>query len=226
MERSTDWPPFVSVSSFDHQVKFLVSSGSQMVDNSAAIVVEDLDTFHVTVHSASKRARVNHRSSRLAARNEDVSKTRKTPLSRVCHQPQRVSSSRIQKTSLPKHMQSVWKTVVASLHVLKWRYKEEFPGVLAYGLIDAGADITIICGKLFERVATVAQLKKRNVRKADKTPRTYDRRTFKLDERMDLDSSLKGKTRNTPVYIKMDAADQLLLSEGVCRDLGVVALLS
>ena len=26
----------------------------------------------------------------------------------------------------------------------------------------------------------------------------------------------------TPIYIKMDAADQLLLSEGVCRQLGVV----
>ena len=39
---------------------------------------------------------------------------------------------------------------------------------------------------------------------------------------MDLDITFEGKTLCTPVYIKMDAADQLLLSEGVCRQLGVV----
>ena len=71
-------------------------------------------------------------------------------------------------------------------------------------------------------VATVARLKKRNLKKADKTPRTYDQKTFKLDGRMDLDIAFEGKTMCTPVYIKMDAADQLLQSEGVCRQLGVV----
>ena len=39
---------------------------------------------------------------------------------------------------------------------------------------------------------------------------------------MDLDITFEGKTMCTPVYIKMDAADQLLLSEGVCRQLGVI----
>ena len=52
--------------------------------------------------------------------------------------------------------------------------KVEVQGVPAYGLIDTGADITIIGGKLFKRVATVARLKKRQFKKADKTPRTYD----------------------------------------------------
>lgn len=52
-------------------------------------------------------------------------------------------------------------------------------GVPAYGLIDTGADITIIGGKLFKRVATVARLKKRN-------SRTYDQKTFRLDGRMGL----------------------------------------
>jgi hypothetical protein len=40
--------------------------------------------------------------------------------------------------------------------------KVEVQGVPAYGLIATGADITIIGGKLFKRVATVARLKKRH----------------------------------------------------------------
>ena len=40
---------------------------------------------------------------------------------------------------------------------------------------------------------------------------------------MDLDITFDGKTMCTPVYIKMDAQDQLLLAEGVCRQLGIVS---
>ena len=40
---------------------------------------------------------------------------------------------------------------------------------------------------------------------------------------MDLDVSFNGKVMNTPIYIKMDAHDQLLLSEGVCRQLGIIS---
>ena len=100
--------------------------------------------------------------------------------------------------------------------------KVQVQGVPVYGLIDTGADITIIGGKLFERVATVARLRKRHFKKPDKIPRTYDQKTFTLDGRMDLEITFDDKTMCTPVYIKMDAADQLLLSEGVCRQLGVV----
>ena len=100
--------------------------------------------------------------------------------------------------------------------------KVQVQGVPAYGLIDTGADITIIGGKLFKRVAMVVRLWKRNFKRADKIPKTYDQRTFKLDGRMDLDLTFDGKTMCTPVYIKMGAADQLLLSEGVCRQLGIV----
>ena len=86
-----------------------------------------------------------------------------------------------------------------------------------WGIIDSGADITIIGGSLLKRVATVARLKKRDFRAADKTPRTYNQQPFALDGRMDLDISFGDKTMRTAVYIKMDAHDQLLLSEGVCR---------
>ena len=52
-------------------------------------------------------------------------------------------------------------------------------------------------------------------------PHTYDRRQFKLDGRLDLDIHF-DKTIDTPIYVKMDAYDDLLLSEGVCRRLGIV----
>ena len=95
-------------------------------------------------------------------------------------------------------------------------------GVPAYGLIDSGADITIIGGLLFKRVATIARLKLRNFKPADKVPRTYDQQPFRLDGRMDLDITFGDRKMTTPIYIKMDAHDQLLLSEGVCRQLGIL----
>ena len=45
---------------------------------------------------------------------------------------------------------------------------------------------------------------------------------FKLDGKMKLDITFDGKTMCTPVYIKIDAQEQLLLSEGVCRQLGII----
>ncbi len=39
---------------------------------------------------------------------------------------------------------------------------------------------------------------------------------------MMLDIAFEDKTMCTPVYVKMDAPEQLLLSEGVCRQLGIV----
>lgn len=39
---------------------------------------------------------------------------------------------------------------------------------------------------------------------------------------MDLTVSLAGQMLTTPVYIKMDTLEPLLLSEGVCRQLGIL----
>lgn len=36
---------------------------------------------------------------------------------------------------------------------------------------------------------------------------------------MEMDITFEGKTLRTTVYVKMDAFNQLLLSEGVCRQL-------
>ena len=94
--------------------------------------------------------------------------------------------------------------------------KVQIMGVPAYGIIDSGADITIL-GELFKKVAAVARLKKKHLKKADKLARNYDQGTISLD-----DITFQEKTLNTPVYIKMDAPEQLLLSEGVCRQLGIL----
>lgn len=77
-------------------------------------------------------------------------------------------------------------------------------------------------GKVFKRVALAARLKKHDFMKPDKVPCTYDGKPFRLDGRMDLDVLFDGKVTHTAVYIKMDAQDQLLLSEGVCRQLGIL----
>ena len=99
----------------------------------------------------------------------------------------------------------------------------EVQGVPAYGIKDTAADITIIGGRLFKKIATIARLKKKNLKPPDKKPRTYDQCIFSLDGRMDLDITFNGKTMCMPVYIKMNAQDQLLLAEGVCRQLGIVS---
>ena len=91
------------------------------------------------------------------------------------------------------------------------------------GIVDSGADITIVSGKLFKEVAAAARLKKKDFLPADKVPRTYARQVFSLDGRMDLDITFGERTMCTPVYIKMDAHDGLLLSEGVCRQLGILS---
>ena len=96
-------------------------------------------------------------------------------------------------------------------------------GVSATGIIDSGADTCIMGGRLFKCVAAVARLHKKGFKKANKVPCTYDQKPFSLDGRMDVDVSFGDKTIRTPIYIKMDAPDELLLSEGVCRQLGIIS---
>ena len=88
-------------------------------------------------------------------------------------------------------------------------------GVPMLGVIDSAADVTIIGGEIFKKVAAVAKLRKRDFKPADKTPYNYDRK-------LKLDVSCKDCTMTTNVYVKMDASEQLLLSEGVCRQLGII----
>ena len=96
-------------------------------------------------------------------------------------------------------------------------------GVPAKGIIDSGADITIMNGQLFQKVAAVAHLKKRSFKKPDRVPFTYDHKPFALDGKVELDITFDGKTMTTAIYIKMDSQDPLLLSEGVCHQLGIIS---
>ncbi len=59
----------------------------------------------------------------------------------------------------------------------------QIQGVPAVGVLDSGSDLTIIGAELFTKVALAARLHKRDFKKADKIPRTYDQRTFSLDGR-------------------------------------------
>ena len=95
-------------------------------------------------------------------------------------------------------------------------------GLPAEGVIDSGADITIMGTDLFKKVAAAARLKKQ-LKKADKVPHTYDQKPFKLDGKIELDISFQGRTMCTSVYLKMDASDSLLLSEGVCHQLEIIS---
>ena len=90
------------------------------------------------------------------------------------------------------------------------------------GVVDSGSDITIIGKEMFMKVASVAKLHKRDFKSADKQPRTYNLQPFHADGRIEVDISFGDHTMKTCVYVKMDAPEQLLLSEGVCRQLGVI----
>ena len=57
----------------------------------------------------------------------------------------------------------------------------EVAGVPVHGIVDTGADITIIGPELFKKVAMFAKLKKSQFKEADKVAHTYDQRQFKLD---------------------------------------------
>ena len=96
-------------------------------------------------------------------------------------------------------------------------------GVPIKGVVDSGADITIIGGEAFKQVAAVARLRKHDFKPPDKTLKTYNQQTFRLDGRMDLDIAFQDRTMKTPVYVKMNASEPLLLSEGMCHQLGIIS---
>ena len=99
----------------------------------------------------------------------------------------------------------------------------DLQGLPVMGIIDSGADITIMNGDMFKKVAAIARLKKKAFKAADKTSYGYDNKPFTLNGRIDLDITFAECTMRTTVYLKMDAHDPLLLSEGVCHQLGIIS---
>lgn len=86
----------------------------------------------------------------------------------------------------------------------------DIQGVAATGVIDSGADITIVGPDLFKKVASVAHLRKSAFKKPDKTPYTFTRQPFSLNSKLELDITFDNCTMRTPVYMKMDTSDPLL----------------
>ena len=60
-------------------------------------------------------------------------------------------------------------------------------GVPAKDVIDTGAEITIVGGELFQKVASTNHLMKRDFKPPDKTPRTYNQQVFSQDGCIELD---------------------------------------
>ena len=75
--------------------------------------------------------------------------------------------------------------------------KVSVQGVPMLGVVDTGADISIINGSMFKRVAAVARLRKRDFKPPDKTSYAYDKKPFQLDGRLNLDITFQDKTMNT-----------------------------
>ena len=94
----------------------------------------------------------------------------------------------------------------------------DIQGVPTQGVIDSGSDITIIGGELFRKVAAVARLRKKDLRKPDRVPRTYDNTPFALDAMADLDLTFGDVTLKTPVYIKIDGT-----LRGRCYQSGIIS---
>ena len=90
------------------------------------------------------------------------------------------------------------------------------------GIVDTGADITIMSGDIFKHVAVVGKLRKRDFKAVHNTSHNYDCKPYRVNSRLDLDVTFQDLTMNTPVYVKMDAPESLLLSEGVCQQLSIV----
>ena len=93
---------------------------------------------------------------------------------------------------------------------------------MAYGLVDTGSDICIMGKDLARRVVAARKLRKSQCRPPDRIPHTYDGHSFTLHGRVDIDITFGDTVMNTPVYIKPDAKDQLLPSEGICHQLGIL----
>jgi len=68
----------------------------------------------------------------------------------------------------------------------------------------------------------VAKLHKKDFKSPDKQPRMYNLQLFRVHGRIEVDVSFGDHTMKTPIYIKMDAPEQLLFSEGICHQLGII----
>ena len=104
------------------------------------------------------------------------------------------------------------------------RYVEvKLEGVPVTGLIDTGSDINIIRGDLFYMIVEKAGLELSHLKAPDHKAFTYDQKPVTLDGQMNMTFGFGEKVLHATVYVKLVAPDQLLLSETVCHQLGIVS---
>lgn len=72
-------------------------------------------------------------------------------------------------------------------------------GVPMSGVIDTAADVTIVGGEMFKKVAAVAKLRKKDFKPVDKTHYNYDKKPFRLDGKLELDVSFQDCTMTTDI---------------------------
>ena len=63
---------------------------------------------------------------------------------------------------------------------------------------------------------------KEEVKTVDKQAFTYNKQRITLDGRVDINISFEDKQVYTTIYVKMEVPNPLLLSEAVCRQLGII----
>ena len=98
----------------------------------------------------------------------------------------------------------------------------QIEGLPIRGIIDTGSDITILSGTAFQEIVTVCGIKREQFKPPDTTACSYGHQPLKLDGQLDLQVKFGEKSMCERVYIKLDATDALLLSEGMCCKLNIV----
>ena len=120
----------------------------------------------------------------------------------------------------------MFKTVIAKARLKKEEFKTIDKQVLTYNkqliTLDRRVDINISFEDMFKTVIAKAGLKKEEFKTIDKQVFTYNKQLITLDGRVDINISFEDKQIYTTVYVKMEAPNQLLLSEAVCRQLGII----
>ena len=71
-------------------------------------------------------------------------------------------------------------------------------------------------------MVNTAELKKEGFKPASKQAFNYNNQPIVLDGQMEVDISFEDREVHTTVYVKVKAPDPLLLSETVCRELGII----
>ena len=146
-------------------------------------------------------------------------------LARDCHKHKTESQGRTSQkvTQVPKGTKMISTRHYTSKQKQSSCVEVKVEGIPVTGLIDTGSDITIIRGDLIYHIFGITGLDESRLKPADLKACTYDQKPITLDGQIDLHISFGEEVICTTAYVKLVAPDQLLLSETVCCQLGIVS---